>query len=289
MFGGDGGFVAADPVDPNIVYGEYVFLNIHRSVNEGKSSEYISGQFWDQTNQQWRFKQGAFRIPDAEDQSANFIAPFVLDSASPNRILAGGMSLWQSNDVKAPNTNTTGPKWASIKSAAAVPISAIAITPGNSALVWVGHNNGDVFVSANATSPNPVWKKMDDGISKLPNRFCTRIAVNPSNSKIIYASFGGFEKDNLWKTENGGTTWASVSNGLPKAPVRSIAIHPKRANFIYLGTEVGVFASENGGATWSPTNEGPTSASVDELFWKDTTLYAATHGRGMYKISLPQP
>ena len=43
-------------------------------------------------------------------------------------------------------------------------------------------------------------------------------------------------------------------------------------NFLYAGTEVGLYASEDSGATWSPTNKGPTNCSVDDLFWMGETL-----------------
>ena len=71
--------------------------------------------------------------------------------------------------------------------------------------------------------------------------------------------------------------------------MRALAVHPDQPAFLYLGSEVGVFASEDGGATWSPTNEGPTNTSVDDLFWLDKALVCVTHGRGMFKIDLTTP
>jgi hypothetical protein len=68
--------------------------------------------------------------------------------------------------------------------------------------------------------------------------------------------------------------------------VRSLAVWQNNPNFLYVGTEVGVFASGNGGQTWSPSNDGPTNCSVDELFWMGNTLVAATHGRGLFSIDI---
>ena len=42
---------------------------------------------------------------------ANFIAPFILDPNEPNRMLAGGVSLWRSDDIKAAGL----PTWTAIK------------------------------------------------------------------------------------------------------------------------------------------------------------------------------
>ncbi|HEX8142853.1 MAG TPA: hypothetical protein VF553_09675 [Pyrinomonadaceae bacterium] len=286
MFGGDGGYCAADPTDPKYFYGEYVFLNIHRSTDGGVNSDYISGQFWN--GAQWTWKPIPYRITDAMNQQALFIAPFVLDPNNPNRILGGGVSLWRTNNAKAPNTNNTGPVWATIKGSIGKRISAIAVAPGNSNLIWVGYEDGQVFKTVNGTQTSPVWQKMDHtGTNPLtPNRYCTRITIDPKNNQTVYVTFGGYNRGNVWKTTDGGLKWSNIGNLLPEAPVRSLAVHPRKSNFLYLGTEVGVFASEDSGATWGPTNEGPTNCSVDELFWMKEVLVCATHGRGMFTINL---
>jgi len=286
MFGGDGGWCAADANDPKYFYGEYVYLNIHRSSDGGASSDYISGQFWD--GHSWTWKPIPYRITDAMNQKALFIAPFVLDPNNSNCLMGGGFSLWRTNNAKAPNTNSTGPIWSSVKSSIGKKISAIAVAKGNSNQIWVGHEGGEVFKTLNGTQANPVWQRMDHtGTNPLtPARYCTRITIDPSNPNIVYVAFGGYNRGNLWKTTNGGSQWSNLGNLLPEAPVRAIAIHPRKNNFVYLGTEVGLFASEDGGATWSPTNEGPTNCSVDDLFWMNEVLVCATHGRGMFTIQL---
>lgn len=286
MFGGDGGFCAADPSDQHVFYGEYVNANLHRSLDGGASAEFISGQFWNGAD--WVFKPFPFCIPDARDGKALFIAPFILDPNEPNRLLVGGTSLWKTNDAKTPNTTTSGPKWASAKAPASGMISAIAVAKGNSNIIWVGHESGEVYRTENGTAAIPNWTRVDtSGTPPLPKRYITRITIDPANHKQAYVTLGGFKKDNVWRTTNNGAQWSAISTGLPEAPVRSLVIHHTKANWLYIGTEVGIFASEDGGSTWSPSNEGPTNCSVDELFWLGTNLYAATHGRGLFRISVP--
>jgi hypothetical protein len=293
MFGGDGGWCAADPNDPNVFYGEYVYLNIHRNMDGGATDDtlgdrYISGQFWNPNLGDWDWKPFPFHIPDARSQNALFIAPFILDPNESNRILAGGLSLWRTNDAKTPNTTAKGPSWASIKNSVGSFISALAVAKGDPNTVWVGHVNGDVYKTANGTDAQPVWQKMSgQGTKPLsPSRYCTGITVDPANKKTVYVTFGGYVRGNVWKTTDAGATWHNIGASLPEAPVRALAVHPRNAGFLYLGTEVGVFASEDGGATWSPTNEGPTNCSVDDLFWMDEILVCVTHGRGMFQIDL---
>jgi photosystem II stability/assembly factor-like uncharacterized protein len=286
MFGGDGGFCAAHPSDQNVFYGEYVYLNIHRSMDAGQSSDYISGQYWDGAN--WSWKPIPYLIPDAKNQAALFIAPFVLDPNKATRILAGGKSLWRTDDADTPNTSTKGPKWASIKNSVGSRISALAVTQTNSDAIWVGHENGQVYRTSNGMAASPSWVKVDqNGTTPLPNRYCTRLTIDPSDAKTIYVAFGGYSKGNIWKTTDLGQTWKSIGSALPEAPVYSVTVHPSKPNFVYAGTAVGIFASEDGGANWSPTNEGPTNCAVEELFWMNKTLVAVTHGRGLFRIDIP--
>jgi len=265
-FGGDGGFSAADPTDSNYLYGEYVNLQIHRSTNGGVSSSYINN---------------ALNAVDA-----NFIAPFILDPNNENRLLAGAGKLSVSDNVK-----DAVPTWTSIKAeiGSGEPISAIAVAPGNSDVIYVGHNDGSLYKTIDGTQAAPTWELIGD--VQLPQRYLMRIAIDPLNIQIVYASFGGYSSNNLWKSVDGGVNWSDSSGtgmtSIPSAPIRSIAIHPSITNQLYVGTEVGIFTSENSGTTWSATNDGPANVSVDELRWiGDETLYAATHGRGVFRADL---
>jgi hypothetical protein len=163
-------------------------------------------------------------------------------------------------------------------------ISAIAVAQGNSNIIWVGHNNGAVYYTTNGTATTPTWTLADPG----PSRMVNRILIDPANSNTVYVAFGGYTSGNLLKTSDSGATWTDLSGGLPQAPIRGIARNPANANWLYVGTEVGVFTSENGGSSWSTSNDGPGAVSVDELFFigSSQTLVAATHGRGMWKASI---
>ena len=265
FFGGDGGFCASDPTNQLYFYGEYTDLRIFRSSDGGSGNDgfIVNG------------------LADA-GTNANFIAPFILDPNNANRILAGGDRLWRSNNVKA--TPTTAVSWAAIKSSIGSLVSAIAVNPKKADEIWVGHNNGNVYTTTNGTAANPTWTQTGSGV--LPGRYCERLAVDSANGKVVFATFGGFTSNNVWKTTNSGATWTAVGTGtLPQSPTNTVVVHPTNSNWVYVGTEVGVFASQDAGVTWAATNQGPINVSVDELFFVGTDLVAATHGRGMYKIT----
>lgn len=269
--GGDGGFCAADPTDPNFFYAEYIYLQLFQSRTGGVNFNDIS-----------------FGIADANNSNtANFIAPFILDPNNANSMLAGGISLWRTANLKAQFIPSIA--WMAIKppTFGNSPISAIAIAPGNSNIIWVGHNNGDVFRTTNGGTN---WVQVDGNTPGLPNRFVTRLVIHPANASIIYATFGGFAADNVYRTTDSGAHWVDVSgngvSGLPNVPVRSLVFHPiVQGNLLYVGTELGVFSSNDGGENWSLPQDGPANVSVDELFWIGENLYAATHGRGIYRAS----
>jgi len=320
--GGDGGKSAVSK--KGIFYGEYTNLNIHRSIDDGRSYLYISGQYWDpcfinsdpqHSKGANRWKDQPFAIPDAEnDGDALFIAPFLLDPGTDKRIYAGGRSLWMTDNADAKNvpddvvekcptsapTNQaqmTGPSWARVKDPIGTGdlnlISAIALSSETQPTVWVGYVNGNVYKSTGGSPQNPTWSgPLNTTTPGWPNRYCMSITVDPHNPNIVYVTFGGYASDNVWKTMNGGKDWNSIGKSLPKVPMRSLTIHPLHSSYVYLGTEIALFASEDSGQSWSPTyagptNEGPTNAPIDQLFWNGDFLIAATHGRGMWEIELP--
>lgn len=283
--GSDGGFSAADPTDPNILYGEIQNFRLFRTLTGTSPSQYIYGG-----NGSGCSKPVPYQITDSCNGFANFIAPFMLDPNEPNRLLAGGRSLWRTNDARTANTTSTGPSWAVIKNPTSnnSNISAIGVAPGNSDIIWVGHNNGDVYVTTNGTSASPVWTRVD-GVGNLPNRVVTSFAIDPVDWQLVYVSFGGFSPDSLWRTMDGGSTWADSTGsgvtGLPDAPVRWVSVHPYIVRWVYAATDVGVFASEDGGITWNVPHDGPSNVAVFQLFWMDSSLVAVTHGRGMYMLT----
>ena len=248
--GGDGGYTAVDVTRSIYLYGECQWLDLFRSADGGQSTEPINGDssHWQWDGSQWvwikQWKSAPYLIPDVRDGKTLFIAPFMLDPNNPDRLLAGGQSLWRSNDVRTPNTPTAGPAWQRIKppvgdNCSANPyrtehcISTIAVARGNSDLIWVGYGQGQIYKTTNGTAITPTWIRIDsDTLENLPDRFVTRLTIDPHNPNLVYAAFGGFSPDNLWRTTDGGLTWRDISgsgaSGLPEVPVYSLAINPNQ-------------------------------------------------------------
>ncbi|MFY9345914.1 MAG: hypothetical protein WAT39_25705 [Planctomycetota bacterium] len=276
VFGGDGGHVQIDPTDPQYTYGEYQYLGVHRSTNGGTSASTITTG-----------------LLDVGAGLSNFISPLRLDPNDPNRLYAGGRSLWRTDDARATAT------WLATKPDAGSLIASIAITPGVADRVFVGHNDGRLYRSTNATAPAPTWTALDDNgaVNPLPNRVLTRLIVDPTSPSTVYACFGGFATTNVWRSTDAGLTWQAIPGtapfALPTAPVFGLAVHPDDGNVLYAATEVGLFASDDAGAHWSASNDGPANVVCEEVTFAHGTgprrLVLATLGRGIWTAQVTQP
>ena len=263
---GDGGFTQCDPSDANLVYGEYVHGAAWRSKDAGASIEDILG--------------GLPVEADRSDQF-NFISPLVLDPHDRKRLYLGGTRLWRCDPTEA------NPTWLAVKKPTAdkVHISTISVHPSNPDTLMVGDNSGRIFRSLNATAAagSLTWKQLGAGV--LPKRYCSSIVcVGPLD---VYATFMGYEKANVWKSEDGGTTWKSIGVGLPEVSVSSIAV--AWGNHLIVGTDIGVFDRHDETLPWTAAKDGLANVPVDQLFW-DTgnSLVAVTYGRGIYRASIPK-
>jgi photosystem II stability/assembly factor-like uncharacterized protein len=298
--GGDGGFAAiggADNTGDYNVYGVNPSLQIFRSGTNPHSGSFSPATYI-YCNPASINASGVCTsstgITDAcsganqfSCPTANFAAPMILDPNDAHTMLAGGLSLWRSNDV-----NTAAqPTWTVIKpqyidpTPKAQPISAVTVEKGNSNFILVGHNDGAIFKTSDGGTS---WTRIDNG---TPGRFVTRLVIDTSRTPHwLYATFGGFAADNIYRSTDLGTTWSSVTGSgataLPSVPVRALAIDPSYHDIIYAATEVGIFGSQDAGTTWELPQAGPANVSVDDLFFADTSiirLIAVTHGRGMYE------
>ncbi|VAX26932.1 hypothetical protein MNBD_IGNAVI01-3127, partial [hydrothermal vent metagenome] len=244
----------------------------------------FNGQYYDESTN---------GLKDAEtDTNSLFIAPLINAPNEKSLIFAGGTSIWRSTNH--------GDKWEMILwlNRDTSKCSALEIYSDKNSSLYVGYENGDVGRGAFAGDGG--WTRIDENSTALPDRYVTDIAASaPRRTEIVVVTFGTFNKPNVWISQDGGDSWKDGTGTgefkLPQVPVNTVTLHPDNSNTIYVGTDLGVFASDDLGESWSvvkayPDNEGPANVEVSELFWQDDYLIAATYGRGMFrcrpKISL---
>lgn len=267
ILGGDGGYVAVDPGNPDTIYAEAQNLNLFKSTDAGKT-----------------FRSAVNGIVDAPG-SFLFITPFLMDPSNSQRLWTGGRRLWRT--VNGAQT------WTPASAFLPPPhqVSAIAVAPTRPGRVLAATNQGSIFRNdvALATNASTSWQ----GITPRSG-FVTWLAFDPNDFNVAYASYGGFGGNHLYRSADGGFSWASIDGGgltrLPDIPVHSIAIDPSEKGTIYLGTDLGVFASLSGGG-WAVENSGFPNVVTESLSLLETgegksRIFAFTHGRGAWKVDL---
>ncbi len=266
VYGGDGSFCAINPSDDYTQYCSWQYMNIERSDDRGFN---------------W---MDIFVHPgnSAGLNTSAFVAPFVLCNSDLNVMYAASDTLYRSDDA--------GISW--------YPEAGNIDSLNQALAISVSNTSTDTLYITTApsdTRPSHVFRSDDGGITltnitgNLPNRFPRDIAVNPQNSSEVYVVYSGFGTGHIFKSTNAGGAWTDLSVGLPDLPFHAIEILPATPETLFVGCDLGVFASIDGGASWYAFNMGlPEGVMVFDLRYSvfDNSLIAFTHGNGIYKVSL---
>ncbi|MCZ2355244.1 MAG: PKD domain-containing protein, partial [Bacteroidia bacterium] len=142
--------------------------------------------------------------------------------------------------------------------------------PNNNTTIYGGYQ--DVWKTTNSTATSPTWAKISNNLTGGDDILA--LAVAPSNSSVIYAA----ESNAIYKTTNGGTSWSSVTSGLPvsSAIINYIAISNTDPNVVFVvfgGFSSGnkVFKSTNGGSTWTNYSTGLLNVPVNCIVYQNSS------------------
>jgi photosystem II stability/assembly factor-like uncharacterized protein len=164
-------------------------------------------------------------------------------------------------------------------------IFAIAESPVNEKVIWVGTDDGNIQLTVDG---GKTWSNVITNISGLPkNTWCYHIEASVFGEGTAYAVFEGHAKNDYtpytYKTTDYGKTWKSIITPDVEGFVRNIQEDFVNENLLFLGTEKGLYITIDGGNNWSHfTNKMPSVAvHYIELNKKTNDLIMATHGRGI--------
>ena len=211
---------------------------------------------------------------------ALFIPPLVMDPTNPQVLYFGTSRLYRTVDNAESWTAISG-DMTLLGGSNFRAIAAIAIAPADPQTIYVGTSDGNVQVT---TDGGATWTVARSG---LPDRAVTDIAVTPSDPQRAYLTTSGFGSGHVFRTVNRGASWQNISLSLVDVPVNAIFRHPGTGT-LYIGTDLGVLVSNDDGATWGPSVPGLPNVAVFDLVFNSTTqtLYAGTHGRGVFAYNL---
>lgn len=266
VYGGDGAFAAVNPANTNVLYASAQYISIGKSVNGGQSFASATRGLSDQTL---------------------FIMPYLIDPNTSDRLYAGGLRLWRTDDAAA-NWRPVSARFGTDFSSRT---SAIAIAPGNPNRMLVGNRNA-IFRSgaALASTANTAWAS-----SAPRDGWVSRLAFDPADSNVAYATYSTFGGVHVWKSVDAGANWEpldGVGEGrLPDVPVHAIAINPRNTRELYIGTDLGLFVSIDGGQHWAVENTGYANVITEDLKLVappdgPPQLFAFTYGRGVWRVNL---
>lgn len=270
---GDGGATEFDFIDPNYAYSSYVNFNPLRSTNGGASFSY-------KTN-------GISYTDGVADGRCRFYAPMEMDPNNSSVIYGGTYRIWQTTD-KMKKWNTIGS--GDLTGGGSAKISAIAIAPNNSNVIYTGATDGTVFVTTSAYSSGKT-----NITGSLPQRIVKSIAVDPNCHTKAYITFSGFSSStspgHIYKTNDTGSTWTDITPSGLNHPVNTIVVDPTYTDHLYIGTDLGIFFSPDAGSNWYSFDDALPNVIIKELRIDQRSgyLFAATNGRGVWRAKLSRP
>ncbi|MFZ1730386.1 MAG: hypothetical protein WBQ23_16995 [Bacteroidota bacterium] len=266
VVGGDGGYTAIDPVDTRYVYTELYYLHFMKSSDYGRS-----------------FQVSMIGIPRSSDFGTSdpvaFMAPFEMSPSDSRTLYAGSNRVYRTTDRAA--------SWEPISGNLAADgyLTAIGLSASDDLSVYVGASKGRAQVT---TDGGGSWHRIDAG---LPDRYITDIAVQARDARRAVYTVSGFDSGHVFLTTDGGSSWRDISGSgaaaLPDVPANTVLWHPQRDSVLYVGTDVGLFVTTDLGMSWNVDNNGIGNVIIADLKLRgDGVLFAATHGRGMYRSSM---
>ena len=170
----------------------------------------------------------------------------------------------------------------------------VVFSKANPSIIWAGGgmtSQRSMHVSANGGTSFVKVPNIADTLGSISG-----FATHPLDEKTAYVlfSFANFAK--IFRTTDLGQTWEDISGfnggkssttGFPDVAVYSLLVLPHQPQTIWAGTEIGVFESIDNGATWHILEGNFPATAVWELKAVDDQVIAATHGRGIWTVTLP--
>ncbi|MGB9430299.1 MAG: glycosyl hydrolase, partial [Gammaproteobacteria bacterium] len=298
VVGGDGEYIVPAPSDPDIIYGNAQDGAITRFDLRTKLSPSIMP-----------YLHGPSGINDLETKDQkyrfNWTSPIAVSSTNANTVYMGGNVLFKSTDGgthwtvispdltrndKSKQLNSGGPVNFDLSGAETYDtILSLTLAPTDPNIIWVGTDDGLVQVSRNdgqswdnVTPPGaPKWGRV------------YQIGVSPFDAGTAYAVFDNHEMDDrkpyVYKTDNYGKSWHSISAGLPDEPVLVVREDPNMRGLLLLGNMTGLWYSRDDGAHWQQLKANFPTAAVFDLKFVHHALAIATHGRGLFVLDNLRP
>jgi len=236
------------------------------------------------------------------DPAARFVTPLVQDQQDYQTWLIGGQYVWETKagwSTKCTSAATCS--WHNLfDTGTGHAVTALSSADDGTIIyaAWVGGggNPGPTFGSGIATNYGGSWHQVPT--TGLPDRYIAGITVDPENPAHAYAIFNGYSRrwipnggnGHVFETLDGGQTWTDISGNLPDIPSDALVLD---GHAVALATDQGAFVATVGegvNTKWARLGTGLPNAAINDLtIGPGGWIYAATHGRGIWRFRLGTP
>jgi hypothetical protein len=184
-------------------------------------------------------------------------------------------------------------------------MAAVARTSSDTATLWAATTTGRVFISKNADTTNTsvTYTRLDSlDPTHSPGRFISGIAVDPADPNhawITYSSYSTLDPTTpghvFSVTFNPGgpsATWTNLDGSgmgaFPDFPATGVAFDSVTGD-LYASNDWGVLRLPSSSTSWVVAGSGLPNVEVAGLTIVPSArkLYAATHGRSAWQLTLP--
>ncbi|MEP7381260.1 MAG: glycoside hydrolase, partial [Gemmatimonadota bacterium] len=279
------GYVAPDPLDPNIMYGGKVTKFDYR------------------TGQTQNVAPKPFRGPNYRMVRT---APLLFSPVNPRKLYFGANTVWQTIDggnswteispdltrrdsIVPPSVG----KYAGERSAVARhPGVVYTIAPSyrRENVIWAGSDDGLIHVTMNGGRS---WRDVTPR-GLVPWAKISLMDAGHFDTLTAYAAVNTLRLDDLrphiFRTHDGGRSWQEIVSGIDGgATINVVREDPKQKGLLYAGSETKVWVSFDDGDHWESLQVNMPATSIRDLVIKDNDLVVGTHGRGFWILDDMSP
>lgn len=289
LYGGDGFWVTPDPTDENIVYAE----------SQGGDVNRIDLRTFKSISVRPQAQKGDDKL------RWNWNTPIVMGAKNPRHLYVAAQYLYRSgdqgrswekisgdlttNDKAKQQQENSGGLSADVTSAENhCTIFSIAESPLDDQLVWVGTDDGNLQVTADG---GKTWTNVSGNyaLAGIPAQtWVSSIEPSRFDKATVYATFDnhtyGDHKTYVARSTDMGKSWTLLKSDEFTGFAHKIREDLVNRDLLFLGTEMGLFATIDGGSSWfRMKNNIPWYALVRDIQIHPETqdLVLGTHGRGI--------
>jgi hypothetical protein len=129
-----------------------------------------------------------------------------------------------------------------------------------------------------------VWRKSTSLTATDATLSLQNPIVSFDYNRILPTTLYAISHNSFFVSINDGTSWTKRPRNIPVKTYYMVAAHPTNQSKVYLSTSNGVYVTTNSGQTWVKVGSNLPNVKVLQIYFHDNYLYAATYGRGLWRI-----